>query len=69
MWNHSRTFIFFQWERMNSSSHIIEVEPSTGRIGVSHNLVSFQVIPIKVHLKFVNRISFFLGGRIHRFID
>ncbi|KAF0028061.1 hypothetical protein F2P81_019148 [Scophthalmus maximus] len=32
MWNHSRTFIFFQWERMNSSSHIIEVEPSTGRI-------------------------------------
>nr|XP_020458002.1 deleted in lung and esophageal cancer protein 1 isoform X2 [Monopterus albus] len=32
MWNHSKTFIFFQWERMNSTSHIIEVEPSTGRI-------------------------------------
>ncbi|XP_026216993.1 deleted in lung and esophageal cancer protein 1 [Anabas testudineus] len=32
MWNHSKTFIYFQWERMNSSSHIIEVEPSTGRI-------------------------------------
>ncbi|XP_023263678.1 deleted in lung and esophageal cancer protein 1 [Seriola lalandi dorsalis] len=32
MWNHSKTFIFFQWERMNSSSHIMEVEPSTGRI-------------------------------------
>ncbi|XP_029384985.1 deleted in lung and esophageal cancer protein 1 isoform X2 [Echeneis naucrates] len=32
MWNHSRTFILFQWERMNSSNHIIEVEPSTGRI-------------------------------------
>uniref|UniRef100_A0A4W6DBE1 DLEC1 cilia and flagella associated protein n=1 Tax=Lates calcarifer TaxID=8187 RepID=A0A4W6DBE1_LATCA len=32
MWNHSKTFIFFHWERMNSSSHIIEVEPSTGRI-------------------------------------
>ncbi|XP_040922334.1 deleted in lung and esophageal cancer protein 1 isoform X2 [Toxotes jaculatrix] len=32
MWNHSKTFIFFQWERLNSSSHIIEVEPSTGRI-------------------------------------
>ncbi|XP_071341210.1 deleted in lung and esophageal cancer protein 1 [Trachinotus anak] len=32
MWNHSKTFIFFQWERMNSCSHIIEVAPSTGRI-------------------------------------
>ncbi|KAG7224920.1 hypothetical protein INR49_014836 [Caranx melampygus] len=32
MWNHSKTFICFQWERMNSCSHIIEVEPSTGRI-------------------------------------
>nr|XP_019942854.1 PREDICTED: deleted in lung and esophageal cancer protein 1 [Paralichthys olivaceus] len=32
LWNHSKTFICFQWERMNSSSHIIEVEPSTGRI-------------------------------------
>uniref|UniRef100_A0A3Q3G0Z0 DLEC1 cilia and flagella associated protein n=1 Tax=Labrus bergylta TaxID=56723 RepID=A0A3Q3G0Z0_9LABR len=32
MWNHSKTGIFFQWERMSSSSHIIEVEPSTGRI-------------------------------------
>ncbi|XP_044032520.1 deleted in lung and esophageal cancer protein 1 isoform X2 [Siniperca chuatsi] len=32
MWNHSKTCIFFQWERMSSSSHIIEVEPSTGRI-------------------------------------
>ncbi|XP_070709445.1 deleted in lung and esophageal cancer protein 1 [Pempheris klunzingeri] len=32
MWNHSKTCISFQWERMNSSSHIIEVEPSTGRI-------------------------------------
>ncbi|KAK5849638.1 hypothetical protein PBY51_013957 [Eleginops maclovinus] len=32
MWNHSRTAINFQWERMNSSCHIIEVEPSAGRI-------------------------------------
>ncbi|XP_034428742.1 deleted in lung and esophageal cancer protein 1 isoform X2 [Hippoglossus hippoglossus] len=32
LWNHSKTFICFQWERLNSSSHIIEVEPSTGRI-------------------------------------
>ncbi|XP_055364189.1 deleted in lung and esophageal cancer protein 1 isoform X2 [Betta splendens] len=32
MWNHSKTFIFFQWERMNSCSHSIEVEPSTGKI-------------------------------------
>ncbi|XP_042366373.1 deleted in lung and esophageal cancer protein 1 [Plectropomus leopardus] len=32
MWNHSRTCIFFQWERMNCSSHIIEVEPSAGTI-------------------------------------
>ncbi|XP_038584685.1 deleted in lung and esophageal cancer protein 1 [Micropterus salmoides] len=31
MWNHSKTCIFFQWER-KSSIHIIEVEPSTGRI-------------------------------------
>ncbi|KAE8279845.1 Deleted in lung and esophageal cancer protein 1 Deleted in lung cancer protein 1 [Larimichthys crocea] len=32
MWNHSKSCIFFQWERMNSSIHIIEVEPSTGTI-------------------------------------
>ncbi|XP_023122061.2 deleted in lung and esophageal cancer protein 1 [Amphiprion ocellaris] len=32
MWNHSKTFILFRWERINSSSHIIEVEPSAGRI-------------------------------------
>ncbi|XP_060920517.1 deleted in lung and esophageal cancer protein 1-like, partial [Labrus mixtus] len=32
MWNHSKTGIFFQWERMSSSSHVIEVEPSNGRI-------------------------------------
>ncbi|KAK2859516.1 hypothetical protein Q5P01_004136 [Channa striata] len=32
MWNHSKTFIFFQWERLNDGSHIMEVEPSTGRI-------------------------------------
>ncbi|KAM9337193.1 deleted in lung and esophageal cancer protein 1 [Symphorus nematophorus] len=32
MWNHSKTCIFFQWERMNSSRHIMEVEPPTGRI-------------------------------------
>ncbi|XP_043961337.1 deleted in lung and esophageal cancer protein 1 isoform X2 [Gambusia affinis] len=32
MWNHSKTFILFQWERLNSSSHVIEVEPSAGTI-------------------------------------
>ncbi|XP_075308844.1 deleted in lung and esophageal cancer protein 1 [Odontesthes bonariensis] len=32
MWNHSKTFILFQWERFNSSCHTIEVEPSAGRI-------------------------------------
>ncbi|XP_059183037.1 deleted in lung and esophageal cancer protein 1 [Centropristis striata] len=32
MWNHSKTCIFFQWERMSSSSYIIEAEPSTGSI-------------------------------------
>ncbi|XP_070784344.1 deleted in lung and esophageal cancer protein 1 [Enoplosus armatus] len=32
MWNYSKTFIIFLWERMRSSSHLIEVEPSTGRI-------------------------------------
>ncbi|XP_047205106.1 deleted in lung and esophageal cancer protein 1 isoform X3 [Girardinichthys multiradiatus] len=32
MWNHSKTFISFQWERLNSSYHDVEVEPSAGRI-------------------------------------
>ncbi|XP_054893916.1 deleted in lung and esophageal cancer protein 1 [Poeciliopsis prolifica] len=32
MWNHSNTFILFQWETLNSNSHLIEVEPSAGRI-------------------------------------
>ncbi|KAF3836572.1 hypothetical protein F7725_029130 [Dissostichus mawsoni] len=32
MWNHSRTAIFFQWEQMKSSCHIIEVQPSAGTI-------------------------------------
>ncbi|KAM7369872.1 hypothetical protein PAMP_011162 [Pampus punctatissimus] len=32
MWNHSKTCVFFQWERMSSRCHIIEVEPSTGKI-------------------------------------
>ncbi|KAM9332633.1 deleted in lung and esophageal cancer protein 1 [Pholidichthys leucotaenia] len=32
MWNHSKTFICFQWERTNSSCHIMEVEPPAGRI-------------------------------------
>uniref|UniRef100_A0A8C9YRN9 DLEC1 cilia and flagella associated protein n=1 Tax=Sander lucioperca TaxID=283035 RepID=A0A8C9YRN9_SANLU len=32
MWNQSKTCIFFQWETMSSSSHVIEVEPSNGRI-------------------------------------
>ncbi|KAA8580728.1 hypothetical protein FQN60_013686, partial [Etheostoma spectabile] len=32
MWNHSKTCIFFQWETMSGCSHVIEVEPSNGRI-------------------------------------
>ncbi|XP_053198841.1 deleted in lung and esophageal cancer protein 1 [Scomber japonicus] len=32
MWNHSKICVFFQWERMSSDCHIIEVEPSTGQI-------------------------------------
>ncbi|KAM8823094.1 deleted in lung and esophageal cancer protein 1 isoform 2-T2 [Spinachia spinachia] len=32
MWNHSKTCIFFQWERLSSSSHIMEVEPPAGSI-------------------------------------
>nr|XP_040023595.1 deleted in lung and esophageal cancer protein 1 isoform X1 [Gasterosteus aculeatus aculeatus] len=32
MWNHSKTCIFFQWERTSSSSHIMEVEPPAGSI-------------------------------------
>ncbi|KAM4719080.1 deleted in lung and esophageal cancer protein 1 [Anableps anableps] len=35
MWNHSKTFILFQWERLNSSCHVVEVEPSAGRIEVN----------------------------------
>ncbi|XP_029935813.1 deleted in lung and esophageal cancer protein 1 [Myripristis murdjan] len=34
MWNHSKSCIFFQWERI-SSCHIIEVEPSTGELEVN----------------------------------
>ncbi|CAG5895998.1 unnamed protein product [Menidia menidia] len=32
MWNHSKTFIFFNWESFSSSCHMIKVEPSAGRI-------------------------------------
>ncbi|XP_029955542.1 deleted in lung and esophageal cancer protein 1 isoform X2 [Salarias fasciatus] len=32
MWNHSRNSIMFEWEKLNSSSHFMEVEPSTGKI-------------------------------------
>ncbi|KAJ0059524.1 hypothetical protein NL108_001875, partial [Boleophthalmus pectinirostris] len=32
MWNHSKTSISFQWERMNSSFHIMEVQPPSGHI-------------------------------------
>nr|XP_046227112.1 deleted in lung and esophageal cancer protein 1 isoform X2 [Scatophagus argus] len=32
MWNHSKSRISFQWERLSSRSHIMEVEPSAGRI-------------------------------------
>ncbi|XP_008306151.1 deleted in lung and esophageal cancer protein 1 isoform X2 [Cynoglossus semilaevis] len=33
MWNKSKNFVRFQWERIDCSSHIIEVQPPTGRIG------------------------------------
>nr|XP_057916295.1 deleted in lung and esophageal cancer protein 1 isoform X2 [Doryrhamphus excisus] len=32
MWNYSKTSVFFQWEKMSSSCHRIEVEPSSGKI-------------------------------------
>ncbi|KAM3593795.1 uncharacterized protein V6R79_022034 [Siganus canaliculatus] len=32
MWNHSKTCVFFQWELINSSTCMIEVEPSAGKI-------------------------------------
>ncbi|XP_062415040.1 deleted in lung and esophageal cancer protein 1 [Pungitius pungitius] len=32
MWNHSKTCIFFQWEKMCSSGYIMEVEPPAGSI-------------------------------------
>uniref|UniRef100_A0A3P9M7L1 HYDIN/VesB/CFA65-like Ig-like domain-containing protein n=1 Tax=Oryzias latipes TaxID=8090 RepID=A0A3P9M7L1_ORYLA len=32
MWNHSKTFILFQWEKLKSSYHTMVVEPPTGRI-------------------------------------
>lgn len=38
MWNHSRTFITFQWEEKNSGCHTIGVEPSSGRIGVGRQI-------------------------------
>ncbi|XP_037612878.1 deleted in lung and esophageal cancer protein 1 [Sebastes umbrosus] len=45
MWNHSKTCIFFQWERMSSSIHIIEVEPSAG--GIEENeCLDFDLILI-----------------------
>ncbi|XP_014331725.1 deleted in lung and esophageal cancer protein 1 isoform X2 [Xiphophorus maculatus] len=43
MWNHSKTFILFQWERLNSSSHVIDVEPSAGRIE-ENECFDFEVI-------------------------
>lgn len=39
MWNHSKAFILFQWEKFENSCHIIEVAPSAGRIGVLHNKI------------------------------
>lgn len=47
MWNHSKTFILFQWEKLKSSYHTMVVEPPTGRIGAllfniySHGKVEF----------------------------
>ncbi|XP_061777252.1 deleted in lung and esophageal cancer protein 1 [Nerophis ophidion] len=32
MWNHSKTSVSFQWEKMSSSCHKIEVEPPAGKI-------------------------------------
>jgi len=32
MWNHSKSIIHFEWERI-VDTHVIEVEPSTGEIG------------------------------------
>uniref|UniRef100_A0A3P9CWD3 DLEC1 cilia and flagella associated protein n=1 Tax=Maylandia zebra TaxID=106582 RepID=A0A3P9CWD3_9CICH len=63
MWNHSKTFICFQWERINSSCHVIEVEPSSGRIeenecfdfsltvtgGKAENIVTSLVCHIQHH--------------------
>uniref|UniRef100_A0A3Q4HSV2 DLEC1 cilia and flagella associated protein n=1 Tax=Neolamprologus brichardi TaxID=32507 RepID=A0A3Q4HSV2_NEOBR len=63
MWNHSKTFICFQWERINSSCHVIEVEPSSGRLeenecfdfsltvtgGKAENIVTSLVCHIQHH--------------------
>uniref|UniRef100_A0A3Q2G6I4 Deleted in lung and esophageal cancer protein 1 Ig-like domain-containing protein n=1 Tax=Cyprinodon variegatus TaxID=28743 RepID=A0A3Q2G6I4_CYPVA len=32
IWNHSKTFIVFQWQTFNSGGHVVKVEPSAGRI-------------------------------------
>ncbi|KAF7213824.1 deleted in lung and esophageal cancer protein 1 isoform X2 [Nothobranchius furzeri] len=32
MWNHSKAPVSFQWERLQNDFHIIEVEPSAGRL-------------------------------------
>eukprot|EP00066_Takifugu_rubripes_P016980 XP_011606246.1 PREDICTED: deleted in lung and esophageal cancer protein 1 [Takifugu rubripes] len=60
MWNHSRTCVSFQWERTCSSSHIIEIEPPTGRIEVNEhfdfNLVVTGLKPVRVETSVVCRI-------------
>ncbi|XP_047468119.1 deleted in lung and esophageal cancer protein 1 isoform X2 [Mugil cephalus] len=43
MWNHSKTFISFQWERRNSGCHTMEVEPPAGRIE-ENECLDFDVV-------------------------
>lgn len=71
MWNKSKNFVRFQWERIDCSSHIIEVQPPTGRIGASHKLrhvcldikrVLYTVFVIIVHhlkMYLINLFCFF----------
>uniref|UniRef100_A0A3B3ZMW1 Uncharacterized protein n=1 Tax=Periophthalmus magnuspinnatus TaxID=409849 RepID=A0A3B3ZMW1_9GOBI len=60
MWNHSKTSISFQWERMNSSFHIIEVEPPENECfdldlivtgGKPEKVVTSLICHIKHHYK------------------
>lgn len=61
MWNHSKTFILFEWERLNSTYHVIEVEPSAGRIGALHVKICYiEVVGAQITFEHITVVPFFL---------